>query len=76
MIFTRAAWVPGVALVGFLCWLAVNGITQVVPLLVTAFALLALIGGGNFINGRSRPYGGHGARRSHEPGGPPSAGSP
>ena len=75
MIFTRAAWVLGVALVGFLCWLAFNGITQVVPLLVTAFALLALIGGGNFINGRSPPYGGHGARRSHEPEGPPNAGS-
>jgi len=67
MIFTRIAWVAGLLLLATMCWLAIQGLSTVVPLLVTGFVLVLLIGGGNFINGRSspsgnggRPPGGHG----------------
>ena len=60
MIFTRLAWLFGLLLLAFLCWLAIRGITIVVPFLVTAFVLVLLIGGGNVISGRSSSSGGPG----------------
>jgi hypothetical protein len=75
VIFTKIAWVLGLVLLTTMCWLAVTGFTPVVPFLVTTFALFALIGGGNLINGRASPYGGHGGRGPSEPEGPPGAGS-
>ena len=60
MIFTRLAWLFGVLLLAFLCWLAIRGLTILVPLLVTAFVLVVLIGGGNLISGRSSSSGGRG----------------
>ena len=75
MIFTKIAWVLGLMLLATMCWLAAMGFTPVVPFLVTAFALFALIGGGNLIGGRSSPYGGHVGRGPSEPEGPPGAGS-
>jgi hypothetical protein len=77
VIFTRIAWVLGLMFVGALCWLAAaTGFTPAIAFVVTAFALVALIGGGNLINGRSPPYGGRrGDRDPSEPGGPPGTGS-
>src|ERR1039458_7320370 len=54
-----------------MCWLAATGFTPVVPVLVTAIALLVLVGGGNMIRGRSSPYGGGGGQG---PGGPAGLG--
>ena len=72
MIFTRIALVIGLVLVAAMCWLAATGFTPVVPFLVTAIALLVLVGGGNLIQGRPPPYGGG---RRHAPGGPEGPGS-
>jgi hypothetical protein len=72
VIFTRIALVIGLVLVATMCWLAATGFTPVVPVLVTAIALLVLVGGGNMIRGRSSPYGG---RRGQAPGGPEGSGS-
>ena len=60
MIFTRLAWLLGLALVAFVCWLAIRGLTIMVPLLVTALVLVLLIGGGAMIGGRPSPRGGRG----------------
>jgi hypothetical protein len=60
VIFTRIAWLLGVAFFGFLCWLALIGFTPAIALVVTAVILFALVGGGNALRGRSS-YGG--ARR-------------
>ncbi|MGH9047831.1 MAG: hypothetical protein ACRDVW_11060 [Acidimicrobiales bacterium] len=53
MIFTRIALVVGLAVVATMCWLAIDGFKPVVPLLVTAIALVALVGGGSIVGGRS-----------------------
>ncbi len=72
MIFTRIAWVLGLAIFAAMCWLAVDGFKPVVPFLVTAVVLVALVGGGNVIGGRSSYGGGRGAqRRDPGAGGPP-----
>jgi hypothetical protein len=55
VIFTRIAWVAGLLLVVALCWLAIRGLTTVVPFLVTGLVLVILIGGGNVIHGRGAP---------------------
>jgi hypothetical protein len=55
MIFTKIAWLIGLALVATMTWLAFDGLTIVVPFLVTGFVLLLLVGGGNMIGGRSAP---------------------
>ena len=55
MIFTRVAWILGLMVVAAMLWLAIIGFTPFVPILVTAVALLILVGGGNFLNGRSTP---------------------
>lgn len=60
MPFTKLAVAFGFLLLGFLVWLAVVGLRPVGEGLVTVFALVLLVGGGNLIAGRSH----HGARRS------------
>jgi hypothetical protein len=57
VIFTRIAWVIGLALFATLCWMTVDGFSPGVPLLVTAVVIVVLIAGGNVIGGRSS-YGG------------------
>jgi len=74
VIFTRIATVLGVMLVGLMCWLAAAGFGPVYPFLITAIVMVVLVGGGNLIQGRSPPYGGHG-RAPNEPEGPSSEGS-
>jgi|GEM_PF-2645802 len=56
MVFTKIALAAGFLLLGFLIWLAIMGMTAVGEALVTLFALVLLVGGGNWISGRS-PYG-------------------
>ncbi|MGH8996425.1 MAG: hypothetical protein ACRDYB_10420 [Acidimicrobiales bacterium] len=55
MIFTRISWVLGLMALAAMLWLAIIGLTPFIPILVTAIALLVLVGGGNFLNGRSTP---------------------
>ena len=55
MIFTRLAWILGLALLAAVCWLAIAGLSPAVPLLVTGAVLVVLVGGGNFLRGRSQP---------------------
>jgi hypothetical protein len=74
MIFTRIAWVAGLALFAAMCWLAIVGFTPVVPLLVTAVALFVLVGGGNLVNGRTSPYENRGGRPPSGPEDPSSSG--
>jgi hypothetical protein len=62
VIFTRIAWVLGLAVFVGLCWLASIGFPPAAPLVVTAVVLVVLIGGGNLLRGRS-PSGGSGAPR-------------
>ena len=68
MIFTRIAWLAGLVLLALLCWLAIRGLTIVVPFLVTAFVLLVLVGGGNLLGGRSSPTHGGGRGGRERPG--------
>jgi hypothetical protein len=57
VIFTRIAWVIGLALFATLCWMALDGFSPAVPLLVTAIVIVLLVAGGNVIGGRSTPGG-------------------
>lgn len=57
MIFTRIAWVIGLALFATLCWMTIDGFSPGVPLLVTSVVIVVLIAGGNLIGGRSSPGG-------------------
>ncbi len=47
----------GVVVFGLLCWMAVDGITAAAVTLITVGALVVLVGGGNWIGGRSSPHG-------------------
>jgi hypothetical protein len=58
----------GVAFFGLLCWMAVDGITAAAVTVITLGALVVLVGGGNWIGGRSSP---HGPRSAGS--GPPSS---
>jgi hypothetical protein len=62
VIFTRIAWVVGLMVVAAMLWLAIIGFTPFIPILVTAIALLVLVGGGNYLSGRSTP-----SRSAHGP---------
>jgi hypothetical protein len=53
MIGTKVAIGGGIAVLGVLCWLAAAGVTVLVPLLVTAAALVVMVGGGNWLGGRT-----------------------
>ncbi len=55
----------GVGVFGFLCYLAFRGSAPATGLVVTAVALVVLVGGGNWLGGRSTPHG--------APPGPPSS---
>lgn len=59
MTFTKIVAACGVVLLGFLCFLAAKGMTAVTEGLITLFALVALVAGGNLLSGR----GAYGARR-------------
>lgn len=64
MIVTRLAIAAGAAVVGLLCWLAVAGVVVATELLITAGALVVLVGGGNWLGGHYAPArGGSGAVR-------------
>jgi len=64
VIFTRIAWVAGLAVFAGLCWLAVLGFPPAGPMVVTAVVLVALIAGGSALRGRSTSRGpGDGAPR-------------
>ncbi len=52
MIVTRLAIGVGVVLFGGLCWLAIDGVGLAAELLITAVALVVLVGGGNWLAGR------------------------
>ena len=76
MMVTKLAAGAGLVLLGLLCWLAAAGFTAMTALLVTGAALVVLVGGGNWLGGRTSPSA---ARRTVEPdqhGGtePPEAG--
>jgi hypothetical protein len=58
--FTKVVAACGVVLLGFLCFLAAKGMTAVTEGLVTLFALVVMVAGGNLLSGR----GAYGARRS------------
>lgn len=55
MIVTKLVIGLGVVLVGILCWLAVDGVAVAFEALVTGVALVILVGGGNWLGGRSSP---------------------
>jgi hypothetical protein len=74
MIFTKVAWIAGLAVFAAMCWLAIIGFSPVVPLLITAIALFVLIGGGNLVNGRASPYGSRGGRPPRGTDGPDGPG--
>jgi hypothetical protein len=69
----------GVVLFGVLCWMAVDGVTAAAVTLITVGALVVLVGGGNWIGGRSSSHGprpaGSGPPSSTyvPPAGPPAA---
>ncbi len=68
MSVTKLAIGLGVAFFGLLCWMAVDGITAAAVTVITLGALVVLVGGGNWIGGRSSPH----ARRPAGSG-PPSS---
>lgn len=68
MTFTRIALAGGVVLLGVLCWLAAIGFTAATEILVTVFALFVLVGGGNWLSGRSgRPGASRGMQTAAAP---------
>ena len=55
MTVTRLAVIGGVAVLGIVCWLAAIGFSAATEGLVTVFALVVLVAGGNLLAGRSAP---------------------
>jgi hypothetical protein len=53
VIVTKIAVILGVALLGVACWMAVIGVRAASEGLLTVFALVVLVGGGNYLSGRS-----------------------
>jgi hypothetical protein len=70
MIVTKMAVVAGVVVLGLLCWLAAAGVTVLVPLLVTGAALVIMVGGGNWLGGRTSSAGPVGRSGPVGPSGP------
>ena len=68
MSVTKLVIALGVIFFGLLCWMAVDGITAAAVTVITLGALVVLVGGGNWIGGRSSP---HGPRSAGS--GPPSS---
>lgn len=67
MTFTKIAVVCGVALFGFVCWLAASGFAAAREGVISFVALVVLVGGGNLLAGRAGPYGRRSAAASPEP---------
>lgn len=57
MTFTRIAVIGGLVLLGLVCWLAVAGFGAAREGLISFFALVLLVGGGNLLAGRGGRYG-------------------
>lgn len=55
MIVTKLAIACGAVLFGLLCWMAVDGVPVAAELVITLGALVVLVGGGNWLSGRSSP---------------------
>lgn len=53
MTFTKVAIVVGLALLAVVIWLAVSGLGVAREGLVSLFALVLLVGGGNLLSGRA-----------------------
>lgn len=53
MIVTKLAVAAGALLFLLLCWLAVAGVAVAAELVITLGALLVLVGGGNWLRGRT-----------------------
>lgn len=54
MIATKIAVALGIVLLGVACWMAAIGVRAASEGLITLFALVVLVGGGNYLAGRSR----------------------
>lgn len=76
MIATKIALALGLVLLGIACWMAVIGVGAASEGLITVFALVILVGGGNLLAGRTaparRPASGDPARQSSAPTSSPS----
>ncbi len=53
MIVTKIAIGAGIVVLGFCCWLAAVGVGAVREGLISLCALVVLVGGGNWLSGRS-----------------------
>jgi hypothetical protein len=75
---TRLTAGGGVVVLGVLCWLAATGFTALTAVLVTGAALVVMIGGGNWLSGRTtperppRPAAGDRSPAGDVPGAPPA----
>jgi len=80
MIVTKVAIGVGVVLCGILVWMAVSGVAVATELLVSAIAIVVLVGGGNWLSGRGGRAAPRGPERIPEEGpgaaGPPASGPP
>lgn len=61
MTYTKVAVVGCLALLGFVCWLAASGLGAAREGVISLFALVLLVGGGNLLSGRAGSYGRRGA---------------
>ncbi|MDA8310048.1 MAG: hypothetical protein M0Z46_05455 [Actinomycetota bacterium] len=70
MTVTKVAAVGCLALLGFVCWLAAAGVGPAREGLISVFALVVLVGGGNLLSGRAGTYGGRRTPALRDPGAP------
>lgn len=81
MIATKIAVALGVVLLGVACWMAVIGVRAAAEGLLTVFALVLLVAGGNYMAGRTTatrrgPPASQGAAAGRPASGAPSAPDP
>lgn len=76
MTMTKIAVAGALVLLAFLCWLAAAGLGAAREGLVSFFALVVLVAGGNLLSGRAGPYGGYGRRHQEVPGPGPAETAP
>ncbi len=67
MTFTKVAVVGGLALLAVVCWLAVSGLGVAREGLISFFALVLLVGGGNLLSGRAGSRGRRGTTAVRDP---------
>ncbi len=72
-VWIMTGWVAGLLVYAGVVLMAVAGFTAVLPLVVVPPVLLALIGGGNLLGGRTH---GQASRASNRSGGEPPAAGP